>query len=180
MAASQPSIEEQLSQLESARRLVLQDPAYWPQVFHGTLPIIAGPIIEVRRWGADFLAQTFSTPIVDAKVKQELALPCLDTLLRLAGESEAGILKSVVQCSASVYPIIFRHMYVSRPAAVSAEVFPIPVPVPVPFPAPLAARVRAFFPRRRLAALPVCVDVLAETGDARRCPPAAFQMHQPR
>jgi len=110
--AAQLSVEAQLNQLGEARNLVLRDPGFWPQVLHGTLPIITGPIVEVRRWGADFLAETFSTPVVDARAKQELAIACLDTLLRLSNETETGILKSVVQCSASVYPIIFRHMYV--------------------------------------------------------------------
>lgn len=112
MAAAQISVETQLQQLGEARNLVLKDPGYWPQVLRGTLPIITGPVIEVRRWGADFLAESFSTPVIDAPAKQELALTCLDTLLRLSSEIETGILKSVVQCSASVYPIIFRHMYV--------------------------------------------------------------------
>ena len=115
MAENRSSVDAQLQQLGEARTLVLKDPGYWPQVLQGTLPIITGPTVEVRRWGADFLAETFSTPLVDARAKQELALACLDTLLRLANETETGILKSVAQCSASVYPIIFRHMYVSCP-----------------------------------------------------------------
>jgi len=114
MAALQLSVETQLQQLGEARNLVLKDPGYWPQVLHGTLPIITGPIIEVRRWGAEFLADTFSSPVVDARRKQELALACLDTLTRLFSENETGILKAVVRCSASIYPIIFRHMYVLR------------------------------------------------------------------
>jgi hypothetical protein len=113
MAENRSPVDAQLQQLGEARTLVLKDPGYWPQVLQGTLPIITGPIVEVRRWGADFLAETFSTPLVDARAKQELALACLDTLLRLTNETETGILKSVAQCSASVYPIIFRHMYVS-------------------------------------------------------------------
>lgn len=111
-APSDVTVELQLQQLGEARNLVLKDPAYWAQVLHGILPLINGPIKDVRRWGADFLAETFSTPVVDARAKQELALAALDTLLRLVNESDTGILKSVVQCSASVYPIIFRHMYV--------------------------------------------------------------------
>jgi len=114
MAENRSPVDAQLQQLGEARTLVLKDPGYWPQVLQGTLPIITGPIVEVRRWGADFLAETFSTPLVDARAKQELALACLDTLLRLANETETGILKSVAQCSASVYPIIFRHICSDR------------------------------------------------------------------
>lgn len=71
--------------------------------------------MELRRWGADFLAETFSTPVVDINEKQSLAVTCLDTMVRLMDEKEAGILKSVVQCSASVYPLVFRYMYVLLP-----------------------------------------------------------------
>lgn len=114
MAAFQATSDAQLQQLGEARNLVLKDPGYWPQVLQGTLPLITSGAIEVRRWGADFLAETFSTPVVDARAKQELALACLDTLLRLSNETETGILKSVVQCSASVYPIVFRHICSNR------------------------------------------------------------------
>jgi len=114
MAAAQglSSVEDQLQQLGSARALVLTDPVYWPQVLHGILPIVSGPVVELRRWGADFLAETFSTPVVEAGEKLKLAVACLDTMVRLMDERESGILKSVVQCSASVYPLIFRYMYV--------------------------------------------------------------------
>ncbi|PWW79228.1 hypothetical protein C7212DRAFT_288366 [Tuber magnatum] len=116
MAAAQglSSIEDQLQQLGSARALVLTDPVYWPQVLHGILPIVSGPVVELRRWGADFLAETFSTPVVEAGEKLNLAVACLDTMVRLMDEREAGILKSVVQCSASVYPLIFRYICNNR------------------------------------------------------------------
>jgi hypothetical protein len=106
------SVEEQLQQLGNARSLVLADPVYWPQVLHGILPIVSGPVVELRRWGAEFLAETFSTPVIEAGEKLNLAITCLDTMVRLMDEIETGILKSVVQCSASVYPLIFRYMYV--------------------------------------------------------------------
>lgn len=111
-AAQQPSLDNQLQHLKDARRIVLKQPDYWAQVLTTTLPLISSPIIEVRRWGAEFLAESFATPMIEAAAKLELALACLDTLLQLSEEKEADILKNVVQCSASVYPIIFRHMYV--------------------------------------------------------------------
>ncbi|TGZ80924.1 hypothetical protein EX30DRAFT_341248 [Ascodesmis nigricans] len=113
-APQQPSVEAQLQQLGQARELVMSDPTYWPQVLQGTLPIITSPVIEFRRWGADFLAETFSSPVVTTDAKQSLALQCLDTLLRLVEEPDAGILKSVVQCCASVYPMIFRYVCQNR------------------------------------------------------------------
>lgn len=107
------SIADQLKQLDAARLLVLQDAVYWPQILKGVLPIISGPRIELRRWGAAFLAESFATPMMTPETKQELAKDCLDTLILLVGEKECEILKSVAQCSASVYPIIFKLMYVA-------------------------------------------------------------------
>ncbi|KAL7270748.1 hypothetical protein RUND412_006537 [Rhizina undulata] len=108
------TVDEQLTQLNAARGLVLKDPIFWPRIIDGILPFVSGPYIELRRWGADFLAETFSTPVVDANEKQKLAPMCLDTLVMLADEIETGILKSVVQCSASIYPLIFRHICQNR------------------------------------------------------------------
>jgi hypothetical protein len=133
MAASLTA-ETQLRGLEEARGIVLKDPGYWPQVLRSTLPLFDAPFPEVRRWGADFLAETFSTPVLNTSAKQELALACLDTLLRLSNETETGILKSVVQCSASMYPIIFRHMYVLPTTTLLAAICP--------------TRARFFFPVR--------------------------------
>jgi symplekin len=124
-------VADQLRQLGDARALVLGDPVYWPQVLHGILPIVSGPIVELRRWGADFLAETFSTPVVDINEKQSLAVTCLDTMVRLMDEKEAGILKSVVQCSASVYPLVFRYMYVLLPLLLWFFEVQVSLPLPI-------------------------------------------------
>ena len=114
MSTSQALLDTQLQHLKDARAIVLKQPDYWPQVLTTSMGMVTSTnsLIEVRRWCADFLAESFSTPMIDLSAKQELAVTCLDGLLQLSEETEAGILKSVVQCSASVYPIIFRYMYV--------------------------------------------------------------------
>ena len=103
MASQTPvPVSDQVKQLDQARLLVLQDAVYWPQILRGILPIISGNLVELRRWGAAFLAETFSTPMLSAETKQELARECLDTLVLLVGMDECEILKSVAQCSASI------------------------------------------------------------------------------
>ncbi|KAI5817140.1 hypothetical protein BZA77DRAFT_43080 [Pyronema omphalodes] len=109
----QTSPTAQIAQLSSVRDLVLKDPSYWPQVVETVLSVITGKI-ELRRWGADFLAETFSTPVVDPRAKGELALKCLDTILLLVQEKETNILKSIVQCAASIYPMVFKHICNNR------------------------------------------------------------------
>jgi symplekin len=112
MAEDGLSLHDQLRNLDQARLLVLKDPVYWPQIFRGILPVVAIPTIELRRWGSRFLAETFSSPVLNPEVKQELAKESLDTLLILVMEKDVEVAKNIAQCCASVYPFIFKLMYV--------------------------------------------------------------------
>ncbi|WPG97530.1 mrna cleavage and polyadenylation specificity factor complex subunit pta1 [Acrodontium crateriforme] len=106
-----------IEQLNSAREIVLKDAAIYPQVVPGVLPVIGESAhVELRRWGAAFLAETFASPVVRAEEKQSMALGVLDTLRQyLMREDKMGeiedtaVVKSSVQCAASIYPLIFRH-----------------------------------------------------------------------
>lgn len=118
MADAQPvanGLTEQMSQLDAARNLVLGDAAFYPQIVQGILPIIgANARLELRRWGADFLAETFASPALATEQKGKLSLQVLQTLkdlLEIPNEDTA-VVKSVVQAAASLYPLVFRHMYV--------------------------------------------------------------------
>ena len=106
-----------IPQLEAARRLVLGDAHFYPQIVPGILPIIGpGAPLEVRRWGADFLAETFASPALGNAQKDNLSsvvLPNLRGWLEVPGE-DAAVVKSVVQTVASVYSLIFRKWYVTR------------------------------------------------------------------
>ncbi len=115
MAASGTSVTDQLAQLDAARNLVLGDAAFYPQIVQGILPIIGAKArLELRRWGADFLAETFASPALALQQKERLSLPVLPTLQGLLENSgeDAGVVKSVVQAAASIYPLVFKHMYV--------------------------------------------------------------------
>jgi symplekin len=110
------SVSDQLAQLNAARNLVLGDAAYYPQIVEGILPIIGvNAPLELRRWGADFLAETFATPALGLQQKQTLCLIVLETiklLLEQSGE-DVEVVKSIIQAAASVYPLVFRYMYVN-------------------------------------------------------------------
>lgn len=102
-----------VSQLNAARNLALSDAAYYPQIVQGVLPLI-GPnaVLELRRWGSEFLAETFASPVLAPEEKERLSLLVLEmfrNLLEIPGE-DVAVVKAVVQASASVYPLIFRHM----------------------------------------------------------------------
>ncbi|KAJ8132536.1 hypothetical protein O1611_g1085 [Lasiodiplodia mahajangana] len=110
-AAPQLSVADQIRQLEGARKLVLKDVSYYPQVIQATLPII-GPSsqVEFRRWGSEFLAEAFATPAVPLGSKETLSLVVLDTLKSLVEDPKQDVLvlRSVIQTAASIYPLAMR------------------------------------------------------------------------
>ncbi len=114
--SSGSQLRDQLTQLEAARKLVLGDPSFYPQILPGILPIVgAHAPVQLRRWGADFLAEAFASPALAAAEKQILGVGALDTLkgiLEIRGE-DAAVLKSLVQACASLYSLVFWHVYVS-------------------------------------------------------------------
>lgn len=108
---------ETIPQLNQARELALGQPSVYPQVVPGVLPVI-GPSqhLALRRWGADFLAETFASAVIEAEEKQRLSLLVLDTLKsylsrkeEVGEEEDPSVVKASVQCAASVYPLVFRH-----------------------------------------------------------------------
>ncbi|OAL35224.1 hypothetical protein AYO20_05478 [Fonsecaea nubica] len=117
MAGTTSSAAEMISQLEAARKLALGDPQVYNQVLPGILPII-GPSahVEVRRWGAEYLAEAFASPSLPNAQKEQLSsdvLPTLRTMLDTPGEDPA-VIKSVIQAAASLYPLVFRRV-ISHP-----------------------------------------------------------------
>lgn len=109
------ALQGQLTQLESARQIVLKDPGLYPQIVSGILPIVgANARLELRRWGAEFLSETFSSPVFPPRQKEDSAVGVLGTLkdlLEIPGE-DAAVVKSVVQTAASIYGLVFHYMYV--------------------------------------------------------------------
>ncbi|KAG2415697.1 hypothetical protein HFD88_006888 [Aspergillus terreus] len=113
MAQSADHLVDQIAQLNAARNLVLGDAAFYPQIVNGVLPIIgARARVELRRWGAEFLAETFASPAFNSGPKRQLAtsvLPTLREILELP-ERDIATLKYIVQTAASLYPLVFRHI----------------------------------------------------------------------
>lgn len=107
------SVAEQIQQLNEARKIVLENASYYDRIVKGILPII-GPTspVELRRWGAEFLAESLSTPVLNSRDKENLTVAILDTL-RLLLESQGEdplVLKASIIAAASAYPIAMRWM----------------------------------------------------------------------
>ncbi|EKD12595.1 mRNA cleavage and polyadenylation specificity factor complex subunit [Drepanopeziza brunnea f. sp. 'multigermtubi' MB_m1] len=105
------SVELQIKQLGDARKLVLSDASHYPQIIQGILPIAApGARVELRRWVADFLAETFAAPSLPSQQKETLSLLVLETLKNMIEnpQEDPAVVRSVVQTAASVYPLVMR------------------------------------------------------------------------
>jgi len=113
MNSSTDPLAGQIAQLNAARTLVLGDAAFYPQIVNGILPIIgANSRLELRRWGAEFLAETFASPVLASAQKEQLAANVLQTIHDLLGlpDGDTVVLKHSVETAASLYPLVFRHM----------------------------------------------------------------------
>ncbi|PBP26237.1 mRNA cleavage and polyadenylation specificity factor complex subunit [Diplocarpon rosae] len=105
------SIDQQIKQLGDARKLVLTDASHYPQIIQGILPIVGpGARVELRRWVADFLAETFASPSIPAHQKEHLSLLVLETLKNMIEnpQEDPDVVRSAVQAAASVYPLVVR------------------------------------------------------------------------
>lgn len=107
------SADPLVAQLKQARQVVLENAANYPAIIPSILPIIGpGADLELRRWGAEFLAETFASPVLPTDQKQQLSFPVLDKIkeyLDTPGE-DIAVVKGAVQAAASIYPLVFRHM----------------------------------------------------------------------
>jgi symplekin len=109
---SQPlPLEEQVRQLNEARKLAFNDVSYFPTIVQGILPII-GPSAaqELRRWGAEFLSEAFATPALPSREKESLGLLVLDTIKNMLDDSKGDVFvqRSAVMSASSLYPLVLH------------------------------------------------------------------------
>jgi hypothetical protein len=113
MAASAASVAENIRQLNNARELVLADVNYYNSIVTNILPLLAPSTLpELRRWGADFLAEAFATPALPSREKETLSLMVLESLKGILdnADEDVQVLRSIVQACASIYPLAMRWM----------------------------------------------------------------------
>ncbi|KAK4193524.1 mRNA cleavage and polyadenylation specificity factor complex subunit pta1 [Podospora australis] len=110
-SSSPLSVKEQLQQLQLARKLTLENKEYYDRIVKGVLPVIgpSGPL-ELRRWGAEFLAESLATPVLNMREKENMTLAVLETLSSLleSEQNDTIVLKATIAAAASAYPIVFR------------------------------------------------------------------------
>lgn len=115
MAAPQ-SPAQVLASLETVRRACLENPGQYVTVVPAVVPVLQGQQdVEIRRWGADFVAEAFANPIIPGNDKQSMVVPTVVSLLRAMLENhheDIVVVKSAIQACASIYPYVFRKLYV--------------------------------------------------------------------
>ncbi|KAL1897887.1 hypothetical protein Sste5346_003739 [Sporothrix stenoceras] len=105
------SIEEQIRQLNDARKLVLANVGHYPMIVQGILPIInPSSLPQLRRWGADFLAEAFSAPAMPSREKESLSLLVLGSIKAMLenANEDPFVLRSIIQAASSIYPLVMR------------------------------------------------------------------------
>ncbi|SPO00910.1 related to PTA1 - pre-tRNA processing protein / PF I subunit [Cephalotrichum gorgonifer] len=111
--ASPLSVSDHIRQLNDARRQVLGDVKLYQSVVRAILPILAPTStshLELRRWTAEFLADTFATPALPSKEKESMQPFVLDTVQSILEnpDEDVQVLRSMIQTAASIYPIALR------------------------------------------------------------------------
>lgn len=116
MAAPAPPPSDMLPKLEQVRQACLADPSQYISVVPGVVPILQNAqAVDVRRWGAEFMAEAFATPALQGHQKEQMISDAVMALLRGMLETpneDTAVVKSAVQASASIYPHVFRRVYV--------------------------------------------------------------------
>lgn len=101
------AVPDQLAELAKVRIAVQQDPALYPEVIPGVLPLAQLDSLPLNRWVATFLADALDSDDLDHEKKTALAVQCCDAVLALLGRQDPSILKHAVVAAASMCPLLF-------------------------------------------------------------------------
>jgi symplekin len=106
------SIEEQIEQLNGARRIAAQDPKTYPQIVQGILPIVERPEAKLRQWCATFFMDAFACEDLDERTKTDMAVWCIDGVLSLLRDPQRDhdILKPTITVCCCMYPLLFSYI----------------------------------------------------------------------
>ncbi|KAF8817559.1 hypothetical protein BYT27DRAFT_6817554 [Phlegmacium glaucopus] len=87
------------------------------------IPILAQTLINIvvnsgdsllKRWVIDLFHFAICRSSLSLDARTQMALKALDTLVQLLDDSQPAIVKVVIQCMTTVYPLVFRHLCINR------------------------------------------------------------------
>jgi len=108
-------VPDQIRQLNGARKLILADVKYYPTLIQGILPVIGTHArLELKQWGASFLAEAFGTPAIPPSEKETMQLHVLDMIHAMLSnpQEDATVVRNLILASACIYPMALRWKYV--------------------------------------------------------------------
>ncbi|KAF8159678.1 Symplekin tight junction protein C terminal-domain-containing protein [Crassisporium funariophilum] len=116
----QANSQEQADLLATLRESLENHPA--------PIPILAQTLINIvvnsgdsllKRWVIDLFHFAICRSSLSLEARTQMSLKALDTLVQLVDETQPSIVKVVIQCLSTVYPLVFRHLCTNRnnPAA---------------------------------------------------------------
>ncbi|KAK3953167.1 hypothetical protein QBC32DRAFT_210791 [Pseudoneurospora amorphoporcata] len=108
-----PSTSEQMQQLNNARKMAFESPAYFKQIVQGIFPLTAASSpVDLRRWAAEFIAEALACPALRTQEKDDLTISVIDAgalgSLVEAPDQDPLVLKAGIMAAASAYPVVVR------------------------------------------------------------------------
>lgn len=101
-----------IQQLNAVRLHALESPDTYDGLLRQIVPLLqTSAPLDLRRWTADFISETFANQALHPDKKQPLAIAILPHLQQSleAEAQDAAVIKSLVQAATCIYPLIFRH-----------------------------------------------------------------------
>ncbi|KAK9765014.1 hypothetical protein K7432_006997 [Basidiobolus ranarum] len=99
--------KEKLRLLEEFREFVKEDSEQLASLFPMTYTLIFEKVPEIRQWVVNFL---ISVVRYSGEAHPDLLKLAADTLLPLLNDTAVIVVKTVIQASANLYPIVFKRM----------------------------------------------------------------------
>ncbi|KAJ3505780.1 hypothetical protein NLJ89_g7237 [Agrocybe chaxingu] len=118
--AAPPNSQEQADVLATLRESLEKYPAPIVVLAPSLITTVANAGDSLlKRWVLDLFHFAISRSSLSLDQRTQMSLKALDTLAQLIDDPQPAIVKVVIQCFATVYPLVFRHLCTNRsnPAA---------------------------------------------------------------
>ncbi|KAH9479566.1 Symplekin [Psilocybe cubensis] len=107
--------QEQANLLATLRESLEANPAPIPILVQTLINVVVNSGDSLlKRWILDLLHFAICRSSLSLDQRTQMAVKALDTLAQLLDDPQPAILKVTIQCLASVYPLVFRHLCTNR------------------------------------------------------------------
>ncbi|KAF9557340.1 hypothetical protein CPC08DRAFT_710481 [Agrocybe pediades] len=106
---------EQAQLLATLRESLENHPTPIPILIQTLISVLVNPGDSLlKRWILDLLHFAICRANLSLEQRTQMALKALDTLVQLIDDPQPAIVKVVIQCLTTVYPLVFRHLCTNR------------------------------------------------------------------